>query len=116
MFRKLLLLSFIVATASNYAANQDRQAAFEATIKELEKKVNIIVGNVLEVADILIDNSILDEMTEEESDMLISLLEKQLAKIKKKENEITGKVSKQDIYNRIKMLENVLYFSMHLPY
>ena len=116
MFRKLFLLFFIVATASSYAASQDRQPTFEATIKELEKKMDIIVDNVLEVNDILIGDSTIDEMTNEEADMLLALLEKQLAKIKKNEDEINEKVSKQDIDNRTKKLCELWYISIGGPY
>ncbi|HEB41880.1 MAG TPA: hypothetical protein ENI08_02585 [Candidatus Dependentiae bacterium] len=115
MFRKLLLLSFIATVVPSYAGEAGNPT-LKAKIRDLEKKVDIIVDNALEVVDILIGESTIDEMTKEESDMLISLLEKQLAKTKKKEDEISKKASKQDIDNRIKMLRDLFLISIGCPY
>ena len=94
MFRKLLFLFFVVITIPSYTV--------DPVLEKVEKKVNIIVDNILDLADILFTFPEIDKIDLEKE--FILLLDKQGKKIEEKKKEICEKVSQQDFINRLNKL------------
>ena len=92
MFKKLLLLSFIVTVVPTHS--------IDSVIEKVEKKVDIIVDNIFDLADILFTSPEIDKIDLEKE--FILLLDRQAKKIeaKRRERNIDEKVSQQDFVNR----------------
>ncbi len=91
MFRKLLLLSFITTAIPSYT--------IDSVIEKIEKKVDVILDNLFDLADILFTSPEIDKINLEKE--FILLLDKQVKKIEENKETMYKKIGKQGFINRL---------------